>query len=110
MKFLQFLLFISCFLIESQLYAQLNNNCSNAIQVCNNQLAEQLDDGPGTQECPTGGCGCMLAGEKNTGGLRLLFKSVAPWNLLSALTTVRRIMISPYGIWVWQELALPARH
>lgn len=43
-----------------------SNNCSGAIQVCNNQLAEQLDDGVGTQECPSGGCGCMLAGEKNT--------------------------------------------
>lgn len=46
--------------------AQISNNCANAIQVCNNQLSEQLDDGFGTQECPTGGCGCMLAGEKNT--------------------------------------------
>jgi len=44
--------------------AQISNNCANAIQVCNNQLSEQLDDGFGTQECPTGGCGCMLAGEK----------------------------------------------
>jgi subtilisin-like proprotein convertase family protein len=65
-KFLQFLfLYILIFLSEN-LLAQLNNNCSNAIQVCNNQLAEQLDDGIGIQECPSGGCGCMLAGEKNT--------------------------------------------
>lgn len=52
--------------------AQLSNNCSNAITVCNNQLAEQLDDGFGTQECPTGGCGCMLVGEKNTRWFRIV--------------------------------------
>ncbi|MBK9328830.1 MAG: proprotein convertase P-domain-containing protein [Sphingobacteriales bacterium] len=74
-RFLQFLLFIVCFIIEFRLYAQLNNNCSNAIQVCNNQLAEQLDDGPGTQECPTGGCGCMLAGEKNTRWFKIVIQT-----------------------------------
>ncbi len=38
-------------------YAQVGNNCANAISICNNQLAEQLTDGFGTQDCPTGGCG-----------------------------------------------------
>jgi hypothetical protein len=55
--------------------AQLGNNCANAVNVCNNQLAEQLDDGPGTQECPTGGCGCMLAGEKNTRWFRIVIQT-----------------------------------
>ncbi len=66
--------YIFLLLIFAQVYvskAQISNNCANAVNVCNNQLAEQLDDGPGTQECPGGGCGCMLAGEKNTRWFRL---------------------------------------
>lgn len=70
-KFLQFLLLILSYTFTVNSYAQLNNNCANAVNVCNNQLAEQLDDGAGTQECPTGGCGCMLAGEKNTRWFRI---------------------------------------
>lgn len=67
--------------------AQLPNDCSNAVQVCNNQLAEQLNDGFGTQECPTGGCGCMLAGEKNTRWFKIVIQTggtleftISPYN------------------------------
>ncbi|MBK6274702.1 MAG: T9SS type A sorting domain-containing protein [Saprospirales bacterium] len=70
-KHLHFIFFITSFFLATFSFAQLNNNCANAVNVCNNQLAEQLDDGPGTQECPTGGCGCMLAGEKNTRWFRI---------------------------------------
>jgi len=66
-KNLHLFIFSAFFLVITlNVNAQISNNCANAVQVCNNQLSEQLDDGFGTQECPTGGCGCMLAGEKNT--------------------------------------------
>lgn len=55
--------------------AQTGNNCSNAINICNNQLAEQLDDGFGTQECPGAGCGCLLNGEKNTRWFRIVIQT-----------------------------------
>ena len=74
-KFLQFLFLYSLIFLSVNVFAQLNNNCANAIQVCNNQLAEQLDDGPGTQECPAGGCGCMLAGEKNTRWFKIVIQT-----------------------------------
>ncbi|MBX7224951.1 MAG: proprotein convertase P-domain-containing protein [Chitinophagales bacterium] len=67
---ISFLLLIAV-VFHDNVFAQLNNNCVNAVNVCNNQLAEQLDDGPGTQECPSGGCGCMLSGEKNTRWFRI---------------------------------------
>ncbi len=70
-KILQSLILLSLILFVSNTFAQLNNNCANAVNVCNNQLAEKLDDGPGTQECPIGGCGCMFAGEKNTRWFRI---------------------------------------
>ena len=70
-KFLQYYLTLFICLLFTCTFAQVNNNCSNAINVCNNQLSAQLDDGPGTQECPTGGCGCMLSGEKNTRWFRI---------------------------------------
>ncbi len=71
-KLLRYLsLFFLLFFVTTISIAQVNNNCANAINVCNNQLSAQLDDGPGTQECPTGGCGCMLAGEKNTRWFRI---------------------------------------
>ena len=73
-KFLQFLLLCLLLFIASKAEAQ-NNNCANAITVCNNQLAEQLNDGVGTQECPSGGCGCMLAGEKNTRWFRIVIQT-----------------------------------
>ena len=68
--FLVFILFIAALG-----KAQIANNCANATQVCNNQLAEQLDDGFGTQECPTGGCGCMLVGEKNTRWFKIVVQT-----------------------------------
>lgn len=74
-KFLQFLIICFLLLVAANSHAQLNNNCANAIQVCNNQLSEKLDDGPGTQECPTGGCGCMLAGEKNTRWFKIVIQT-----------------------------------
>lgn len=52
--------------------AQTGNNCANAINICNNQLAEQLTDGFGTQDCPTGGCGCLMSGEHNSRWFRLV--------------------------------------
>jgi hypothetical protein len=44
-KHLHFIFFITSFFLASFSFAQLNNNCANAVNVCNNQLAEQLDDG-----------------------------------------------------------------
>lgn len=70
MKYLLHIIII-LFFITGISYAQ-SNNCSGAINVCNNQLSEVLDDGPGTQECPSGGCDCMLAGEKNTRWFRIV--------------------------------------
>lgn len=70
-KLLQYTLLFFSLLFCAHANAQLGNNCANAVNVCNNQLAEQLDDGYGTQECPTGGCGCMLVGEKNTRWFRI---------------------------------------
>ncbi|MFN8266733.1 MAG: T9SS type A sorting domain-containing protein [Chitinophagales bacterium] len=67
--------------------AQSPNNCVNAVNVCNNQLAEKLDDGPGVQECPNGGCGCMLAGEKNTRWFRVVIQTAG----------VLEFTISPYN-------------
>lgn len=86
-KHLQYILLFFLLFVITLGKAQLNNNCSNAVNVCNNQLAEQLDDGPGTQECPTGGCGCMLAGEKNTRWFRIVIQTggtleftISPYN------------------------------
>ncbi|MCB0508507.1 MAG: proprotein convertase P-domain-containing protein, partial [Bacteroidetes bacterium] len=45
------------------------------MNICNNQLAAQLDDGYGTQDCPSGGCGCMLAGEKNSRWFRIVIQT-----------------------------------
>jgi hypothetical protein len=84
---LQYSLFIFCILFVFASHAQIANNCANAVTVCNNQLAEQLDDGFGTQECPSGGCGCMLVGEKNTRWFRIVIQTggtleftISPYN------------------------------
>lgn len=71
----------------NNLFAQVPNDCANAVNICNNQLAEKLDDGPGVQECPSGGCGCMKAGEKNTRWFRIVI----------ATDGVLEFTISPYN-------------
>jgi len=86
-KSIQYFLLLFFLHISITANAQLGNNCANAVNVCNNQLAEQLDDGFGTQECPSGGCGCMLAGEKNTRWFRI--------TILAAGTL--EFTISPYN-------------
>lgn len=86
-RILQYSLLLFSLHISFTAKAQLGNNCANAVNVCNNQLAEQLDDGFGTQECPSSGCGCMLAGEKNTRWFRIVIQTggtleftISPYN------------------------------
>jgi subtilisin-like proprotein convertase family protein len=62
----KFYIIILSFLISNTISAQIANDCDLATFICNNQLAEKLTDGKGLQECPTGGCGCLSAGEKNS--------------------------------------------
>ncbi|MDB5227082.1 MAG: large protein, partial [Bacteroidota bacterium] len=86
-RYLQYCFLVFTLFIASLSKAQIANNCANATQVCNNQLAEQLDDGFGTQECPSGGCGCMLVGEKNTRWFKIVIQTagtleftISPYN------------------------------
>ncbi|HNE49697.1 MAG TPA: hypothetical protein PLZ64_01075 [Chitinophagales bacterium] len=86
--------------------AQSPNNCVNAVNVCNNQLAEKLDDGPGVQECPNGGCGCMLAGEKNTRWFRVVIQTAGVLEFTISPIMEMPIMILLFGIAEQEGLVL----
>ncbi len=64
-----------------------STDCSGAIQICNNQLNASLDDGFGTQQCPSGGCGCLSAGEKNSRWYKMVIST----------SGILRFKIQPYG-------------